>query len=233
MLAPLKCFSLAALAAFDNLSFPANAPQVCDTVVRGLMKAADHHTLWLTGYQISCCNKCETAPQYYSWMPGLRSVRPPVRAQKRRPHKSSAICFRTGSSARMYLDSSLGQLAELAINESDLNPATSLHEGQNGTAGTWEAHKKLCHLSWYGLATTNYDRLIEKAYEQMCGCTPECATVNRKWGPYRGQSTRSTKCSAVKATWLRHTNYQPRMSAYSDHGSVCGISPGHAPPVDA
>ena len=66
----------------------------------------------------------------------------------------------------MYRDSSLGQVAELAISESDLNTVQAFIRDRIAPLEPTEAHKKLCHLSWYGLATTNYDRLIEKAYEQ-------------------------------------------------------------------
>ena len=66
----------------------------------------------------------------------------------------------------MHRDSSLGQVAELAISESDLNTVQAFIRDRIAPLEPTEAHKKLCHLSWYGLATTNYDRLIEKAYEQ-------------------------------------------------------------------
>lgn len=65
-----------------------------------------------------------------------------------------------------YKDSPLAQVAEYAISESDLGQVQSfirdLLEGLQPTA----AHLAMTTFPWYGIATTNYDRLIERAYEQ-------------------------------------------------------------------
>lgn len=63
-----------------------------------------------------------------------------------------------------YKDFPLSQIAELAISEADLTTVQEhiriLFEGLKPT----EAHKLMCSFVWHGIATTNYDRLIEEAY---------------------------------------------------------------------
>ncbi len=64
-----------------------------------------------------------------------------------------------------YPDSSLNQIGEYAISES------SLVEVQEFIRLTFEGsepasfHRLIPKFRWHGLATTNYDRIIEKAYE--------------------------------------------------------------------
>jgi hypothetical protein len=59
----------------------------------------------------------------------------------------------------------LNQIGEYAISEADLVTVqeyiVSLLEGFEPT----DPHKKLPEFTWWGLATTNYDRLIERAYQ--------------------------------------------------------------------
>jgi len=60
----------------------------------------------------------------------------------------------------------LNQIAELAICEADIvSVQTFVSEQFEGLLPT-DAHRLLPTFSWAGLATTNYDRLIESAYEQ-------------------------------------------------------------------
>ena len=64
-----------------------------------------------------------------------------------------------------HKDLPLDQVGEYAISESDLVTVQeylrSVFEGLRPTA----AHRMVSSFRWAGLATTNYDRLIEKAYE--------------------------------------------------------------------
>jgi hypothetical protein len=63
-----------------------------------------------------------------------------------------------------FVDYPLNQIAELAISESDpLTVQEYIREILEDLVPT-EAHKLLCQFNWYGLATTNYDTLVEKAY---------------------------------------------------------------------
>ncbi len=64
-----------------------------------------------------------------------------------------------------YKDHSLGEIAELAVSETDL---TTVQEYIRAILEPFEpssAHRLLPSFAWWGLATTNYDRLIEKAYD--------------------------------------------------------------------
>jgi Flp pilus assembly protein TadD len=64
-----------------------------------------------------------------------------------------------------YKDHPLGQIGEYAISETDL---TTVQEYIRGILEPFEpsdAHRLMTSFSWHGLATTNYDRLIERAYE--------------------------------------------------------------------
>jgi cold shock CspA family protein len=65
-----------------------------------------------------------------------------------------------------YKGSPLNQVAEYAISESDLNTVQTYIKQIFEPLEPTDAHRKICRLSWYGLATTNYDVLIEKAYSQ-------------------------------------------------------------------
>lgn len=65
-----------------------------------------------------------------------------------------------------FADYPLSQVAELAMSESDLVTVQeyirSVFEQFEPTVG----HNLLCKFNWNGLATTNYDRLVEKAYSK-------------------------------------------------------------------
>jgi SIR2-like domain len=64
-----------------------------------------------------------------------------------------------------FHDAPLAQIAELAASESDL---TTVQEYIKQTVESFEpskSHLLLTQFKWAGLATTNYDRLIERAYE--------------------------------------------------------------------
>jgi hypothetical protein len=65
-----------------------------------------------------------------------------------------------------YKDHPLQQIAEYAISESDLGTVQSFIKDILEPLLPTDAHVRVCDFSWYGIATTNYDRLIEKAYEK-------------------------------------------------------------------
>ena len=65
-----------------------------------------------------------------------------------------------------YKTLSLTQVAEYAINESDLGTLQSYIATVLRDLQPTDAHKTMCRLTWYGLATTNYDLLIEQAYSE-------------------------------------------------------------------
>lgn len=59
---------------------------------------------------------------------------------------------------------SLSQVAEYAISESNLLEVQDFIRLRFEGLNTTEAHRLLPEFRWWGLATTNYDRLIEQAY---------------------------------------------------------------------
>ena len=63
----------------------------------------------------------------------------------------------------------LASVAELAISESDLPSVQNYIREIFESFEPSPAHKRLPHFMWAGLATTNYDRLIEKAYNNERG----------------------------------------------------------------
>jgi cold shock CspA family protein len=63
-------------------------------------------------------------------------------------------------------DGQLSQIAEYAINETDLGRVQGLIRNTFQDLLPTEAHIMLSKFVWHGLATTNYDMVIEKAYEQ-------------------------------------------------------------------
>jgi cold shock CspA family protein/tetratricopeptide (TPR) repeat protein len=65
-----------------------------------------------------------------------------------------------------YKDSPLAQVAEYAISESDLGQVQSYIRGLLEPLQPTASHVAMTTFPWYGIATTNYDRLVEKAYEQ-------------------------------------------------------------------
>jgi cold shock CspA family protein len=65
-----------------------------------------------------------------------------------------------------YKDHPLHQIAEYAINESDLSTVQSFIKDLLEPLEPTDAHLRVCDFAWHGIATTNYDRLIEKAYAQ-------------------------------------------------------------------
>lgn len=63
-----------------------------------------------------------------------------------------------------YGDSPLTTVADYAISESDLGQVQSFIREVFDTFEPSEAHRALGQFRWHGIATTNYERLIEKAY---------------------------------------------------------------------
>jgi tetratricopeptide (TPR) repeat protein len=61
---------------------------------------------------------------------------------------------------------SLSQVAEIAISESDLVTFQEFIREVFEPFEPTEAHDILCSFKWHGLATTNFDRLVEKAYDR-------------------------------------------------------------------
>jgi cold shock CspA family protein len=65
-----------------------------------------------------------------------------------------------------FLDLPLSQIAELAISETDLSTVQDYVAKIFDDLIPTEAHLRMVELPWFGLATTNYDLLIEQAYER-------------------------------------------------------------------
>jgi cold shock CspA family protein len=63
-------------------------------------------------------------------------------------------------------DGLLGQIAEYAISETDLGRVQSLIRDNFKDLQPTHAHRLLPKFIWHGLATTNYDTLIEQGYEE-------------------------------------------------------------------
>ncbi|MFZ5861746.1 MAG: SIR2 family protein [Nitrospirota bacterium] len=64
-----------------------------------------------------------------------------------------------------YQDLPLNQIAEYAISETDLVTVQEYIRKLFEVFKPTPAHQLMCTFTWRGLATTNYDRLIEQAYE--------------------------------------------------------------------
>lgn len=64
-------------------------------------------------------------------------------------------------------DGQLSQIAEYAISETDLGRVQSLIRDTFQGLQPTPAHKLLPRFVWHGLATTNYDMLIEEAYSEI------------------------------------------------------------------
>src|SRR5947208_15828031 len=63
-------------------------------------------------------------------------------------------------------DGPLSQIAELAISETDLGRLHTLIRDTFQALQPTAAHKLLPKFIWHGLATTNYDLLIEEGYRE-------------------------------------------------------------------
>ncbi len=68
-----------------------------------------------------------------------------------------------------YQDLPLNQIAEYAISETDLVTVQEYLRRLFEPFKPTPAHRLMCTFTWWGLATTNYDRLIERAYETTPG----------------------------------------------------------------
>jgi hypothetical protein len=68
-----------------------------------------------------------------------------------------------------HKDLVLSQIAELAISESDLIQVQEYIREIFQIFKPTEAHSLMCSFVWHGLATTNYDLLIEEAYRLAPG----------------------------------------------------------------
>src|SRR5258708_14442580 len=65
-----------------------------------------------------------------------------------------------------YKDHPLHQIAEFSISESALGTVQTFIKDLLEPLEPTSAHLKVCDFAWHGIATTNYDRLIEEAYAQ-------------------------------------------------------------------
>lgn len=72
-----------------------------------------------------------------------------------------------------FKDLPLNQIGELAISESDLTTVQEFIREIFMPFESTPAHHLMCKLSWRGIATTNYDRIIEHAYE----LTPDAVQI--------------------------------------------------------
>ena len=68
-----------------------------------------------------------------------------------------------------YADHPLQQIAEYAISESSLGDVQVFIRNLLEPFLQSRAHDLISTFAWHGLATTNYDRLLEKAYESNPG----------------------------------------------------------------
>jgi tetratricopeptide (TPR) repeat protein len=66
-----------------------------------------------------------------------------------------------------FLNRSLSQVAELAISETDLNSVQELVASQFRDFYPADFHKIIPKFVWSGIATTNYDLIIERAYNEV------------------------------------------------------------------
>lgn len=60
----------------------------------------------------------------------------------------------------------INQIAEFAISESDLATVQDFIKQVLDSLQPTPAHAKISSFVWHGIATTNYERLIERAYEK-------------------------------------------------------------------
>ena len=67
-----------------------------------------------------------------------------------------------------HVGSPLNQIAEYAISESNLGTVQEFVKSLIDPLEPTAAHLKMGSFIWHGIATTNYERLIEKAYERAC-----------------------------------------------------------------
>jgi hypothetical protein len=72
---------------------------------------------------------------------------------------------------------SLSQVAEYAIGESDISTVQDYIRSLFDPLQPTEAHKLLPTFRWWGLATTNYDRIIETAYAQAAKAAQQLIPV--------------------------------------------------------
>jgi len=68
-----------------------------------------------------------------------------------------------------YRDYPLNQVGEYASSESDLTTVQEYIRGLLEGLEPSPAHRLMCSFLWWGIATTNYDRLAERAYETTSG----------------------------------------------------------------
>jgi len=90
--------------------------------------------------------------------------------------KDGHRCVSTAELGRLLSDTLLGgylrdgqlsQIAEYAISETDLGRVQSLIRDTFQGLQPTQAHKLLPKFVWHGLATTNYDMLVEQAYDEI------------------------------------------------------------------
>jgi len=118
-----------------------------------------------------------------------------------------------------YKDSPLAHIAEYAISESDLITVQTFLRDYFENFEPTEAHKRLCLFRWLGLATTNYDLLIEKAYKTVHGAVqkPEPFIEN---GDRVVQSMRDPRCVMLlklHGCITRITNEKCKLILTPDH----------------
>ena len=92
-----------------------------------------------------------------------------------------------------FRDRSLAQVAELAISECDLFTVQEFIASIFREFNPAEFHKLLPKFVWRGIATTNYDLIVERAYDAVGGKALQNPVVFKKDGERIEEKLRSSK----------------------------------------
>lgn len=83
-----------------------------------------------------------------------------------------------------YQDCALDQVSDYAISEAGLFPVQEFVRRLFESFQPAETHKVIPSFYWYGLATTNYDRVLERAYET---CNPQSSQNIQPLTGFKGE----------------------------------------------
>ena len=105
-----------------------------------------------------------------------------------------------------FSDRPLSSVAELAISESDLFTVQEFIRSQFQDLAPTPFHKLLPTFKWAGLATTNFDLIVERAYEGSQQRAQQLVPFIKNGDQVEEEAQVTTKFDVPEATRLHHTN---------------------------
>ena len=111
-----------------------------------------------------------------------------------------------------HADDSLAIVAELAVSETGLFPVQEFIRNIFQEIRPAQFHLLLPTFKWAGIATTNFDLVIERGLRTVQRQVTKSGSSNKKWRYGRGKAQVTQKFNVSETTWMHYSDLR-RLSA--------------------